>query len=114
MAGQSDGPQPNMEVVDGMVSAPGDANIAGRMPGQENSMPPLSRPRRRRMLLMNESPIGNEAAEPAESISPSVDGNTIGTMQQLFLEDCGVPEGFDVEISVQGRPEVHAIHIDEP
>jgi pSer/pThr/pTyr-binding forkhead associated (FHA) protein len=102
-----------MEVVDGMVSAFGDSNVAGRMPGQENSMPPLSRPRRRRLLLMNESPIGNEAVEPAESIPPSVDRNTTGTMQQLLLEDCGVPEGFDVEISVPGRPEVHALHIDD-
>ena len=76
-------------------------------------MSPLSRPRRRRLLLMNESPIGNEAVEPAESISPSVDRNTTGTMQQLLLEDCGVPEGFDVEISVPGRPEVHALHIDD-
>lgn len=82
-------------------------------------MPPLSRPRRRRMLLMNESPIGNEAADPApamdldQPISPAVDRKTTGTMQQMFLEDCGVPEGFDVEISVQGRPEVHALHIEE-
>jgi pSer/pThr/pTyr-binding forkhead associated (FHA) protein len=64
--------------------------------------------------MMNESPIGNEAVEPAETVSPSVDGNITRTMQQLFLEDCGVPEGFDVQVSVNGRPEIHSLHIDEP
>ncbi|QDT54951.1 FHA domain protein [Caulifigura coniformis] len=75
-------------------------------------MPPLSRPRRRRMLLMNESPIGNEVVEPAQAEIPSSIARTAGTMQQQFLEDCGVPEGFEVQISVQGRPEVHTVHVD--
>src|SRR6478736_99487 len=98
-----------MEVVDGMVSA-----LQGSMQqksGWENFMPPLSRPRRRRLMLLNESPNGNIVAEPAEPEAPTVIVQTAGTMQQQFLEDCGVPEGIDVQVTVQGRPEVHAVHL---
>jgi len=60
-------------------------------------------------MLMNESPLRTETVS-ADALP--VDRNMTRTMQQLFLEDCGVPEGFDVQISVRGRPEVHSIHID--
>lgn len=76
-------------------------------------MPPLSRPRRRRLMLLNESPNGNTVVEPAQAEAPSVIAQTASMMQHQFLEDCGVPEGFDVQVTVQGRPEVHAVHLDE-
>ncbi|HVJ85768.1 MAG TPA: FHA domain-containing protein [Caulifigura sp.] len=64
-------------------------------------------------MLLNESPNGNTVVDAAESEAPSVITRTAGTMQQLFLEDCGIPEGFDVHVSVQGRAEVHSVHLDD-
>ncbi len=64
-------------------------------------------------MLLNESPNGNAAVEAVEPEAPSVITRTAGTMQQQFLEDCGIPEGFDVHVSVQGRAEVHSVHLDE-
>jgi pSer/pThr/pTyr-binding forkhead associated (FHA) protein len=91
--------------------------IAPQTPEKENCMPPLSRPRRRRWLLMNESPTGNLVAESTDAVAapaPSVPGKTAGTMRNQFLDDCGVPEGFDVQVTVGGHPDVHSVHVDEP
>jgi pSer/pThr/pTyr-binding forkhead associated (FHA) protein len=95
-----------------MVSAHGEPLIADRKPCQENSMPPLSRPRRRRLLLMNESPEGNLSVEPAQPEPLAAPANVADAMQ-MFLEDCGVAEGFDIHVSVQGRPDVHTLHVDD-
>ncbi|OAI53363.1 hypothetical protein AYO47_04865 [Planctomyces sp. SCGC AG-212-M04] len=64
------------------------------------------------MLLMNESPEGNLSVEPAQPEPLSAPVQMTDAMQ-LFLEDCGVAEGFDIQISVQGRPDVHTIHVDD-
>ncbi len=76
-------------------------------------MPPLSRPRRRRLMLLNESPNGNTVVESSSAETPAVSSHSAGTMQHQFLEDCGVPEGFEVQVTVHGRPEVHTVHLDE-
>jgi pSer/pThr/pTyr-binding forkhead associated (FHA) protein len=97
-----------------MASAVSIDMIARQTPRQETSMPPLSRPRRRRLLMMSDSPAGMTAVDSPlkEGIAPAVPRKT-GTMRTDFLDDCGIPEGFDVEVTAAGRPEVLALHFDE-
>ncbi len=78
-------------------------------------MSPLSRPRRRRLLLMNEPDAATAAVVPddgMELISP-VPPTTAGMMRNRFLEDCGVPEGFSVQVSVQGRVETETVSVED-